>query len=425
MRDLLPADARARASLARRLMRSFEICGYERVTLPVFEYADVLERGLGSLDPNEVLRFVEPESGEVVALRPDMTPQVARLLATRLAEAPAPARLCYEGSVLRRRRERARRHRQIPQAGIELLGRNGLAGDLEVLSAAAGAIRAAGLDDFVIDLGHARIVGALLETTARENWPELVESLATKDSVELVRRAERAGLRGSVLRALAGLPELNGGNDVWNRAHALLRDTPAASAARELQALWDAASALQVAPRMVVDLGETWNFAYYTGAMFQILAEGPGEAVGSGGRYDGLLERFGVPWPAAGFAIDLDNLAWALDRAGRFEPNPAKILLSGAFESPATSSASHGLLEALRVAGIPSAPAPDDAAFAYARAWRYSHLVEIGKDSVIVIRTADETQVRLPKTDVEGLARAIAQSVRSDAEGGVSGGGEP
>src|SRR5689334_21005339 len=100
MRDLLPADARARASLSRRLMQSFELYGYERVTLPVFEYADVLERGLGSLDPNEVLRFVEPESGEVVALRPDMTPQVARLLATRLVEAPAPARLCYEGSVL-------------------------------------------------------------------------------------------------------------------------------------------------------------------------------------------------------------------------------------------------------------------------------------------------------------------------------------
>src|SRR5688500_19049502 len=177
MRDLLPADARARANLGRRLLDSFELHGYERVTLPVFEYADVLERGLGSLDANEVLRFVEPETGEVVALRPDMTPQVARLLATRLADAPPPARLCYEGSVLRRRRERARRHRQIPQAGIELLGREGAAGDLEVLSSACAAVRAAGLRDFVLDLGHARIAGALLEAVDEASWPALIEAL--------------------------------------------------------------------------------------------------------------------------------------------------------------------------------------------------------------------------------------------------------
>ncbi|MCE7891885.1 MAG: ATP phosphoribosyltransferase regulatory subunit, partial [Sorangiineae bacterium PRO1] len=73
MRDLLPDESRALSWLGRDLLETFELHGYQRVTVPVFEYAAVLERGLGALDPREVLRFVEPESGEVVALRPDMT----------------------------------------------------------------------------------------------------------------------------------------------------------------------------------------------------------------------------------------------------------------------------------------------------------------------------------------------------------------
>jgi ATP phosphoribosyltransferase regulatory subunit len=116
MRDFLPPDARRQAGLAKSLIGAFELFGYELITLPVFEYAQVLERGLGELDAEAMLRFVEPESGAVVALRPDMTPQIARVLSTRLREAPSPARLCYQGSVLRQRRERARSHRQISKS---------------------------------------------------------------------------------------------------------------------------------------------------------------------------------------------------------------------------------------------------------------------------------------------------------------------
>src|SRR4051812_30004585 len=157
MRDLLPGEAESRRRLARRVLEHFALSGYALVIPPAFELAEVLERGLGTLEPREVLRFVEPESGEIAALRPDMTPQIARMAATRLADRPVPMRLCYEGTVLRRRHERARRHRQILQAGVELIGVAGPDGDLELLYLAASAARAAGLTDFVVDLGHAEI----------------------------------------------------------------------------------------------------------------------------------------------------------------------------------------------------------------------------------------------------------------------------
>src|SRR5579863_2867310 len=178
MRDLLPEEAAARRALARKVLDRFEVFGFSLVTPPVFEFADVLERGLGTLAPADVLRFVEPESGEVAALRPDMTPQIARIVATRLRGRPPPFRLCYEGTVLRRRSGRARKHRQIPQVGVELAGLAGPEGDLELLSLAAAALRATGLEQFTIDIGDAGIVRSLLAGLAPEDQSRLTGALA-------------------------------------------------------------------------------------------------------------------------------------------------------------------------------------------------------------------------------------------------------
>src|SRR4051794_24221024 len=197
MRDLLPDEAQSRRALARRVLERFALAGYALVTPPVFEFADVLERGLGTLDPAEVLRFVEPESGEVAALRPDMTPQIARMVATRLAHEPAPIRLCYEGTIVRRRAGRARRHRQVPQTGVELYGAVPISGDLEVLRLAASVVRAVGLSRFVLDLGHASIARALLDPLAPAHAGAVTQALAQKDSGaldDLLRGPAGAGL---------------------------------------------------------------------------------------------------------------------------------------------------------------------------------------------------------------------------------------
>src|SRR6476661_6373621 len=108
-----------RADLSRQLAGVFEAWGYRRVITPVFEVADVLERGLGHDARAAAIRFVEPGTGEVVALRPDITPQIARLVATRMADVPGPIRLCYEGAVMRLAGEAGQR--EILQAGIELV----------------------------------------------------------------------------------------------------------------------------------------------------------------------------------------------------------------------------------------------------------------------------------------------------------------
>ncbi len=398
MRDFLPPDARRLGELARRLLGSFELFGYELVTLPVFEYESVLERGLGALDPEEVLRFVEPETGEVVALRPDMTPQLARVVATRLSQAVPPIRLSYHGSVLRRRRERARRHRQIYQAGVELIGLDGPSGDLEALEVACSAASAVGLDQFVLDLGHARIAFALLEGVEPVRQRAAVEALHLKDRVELLRAAAAAGLSRREQDALGALSELHGGREILKSAAKVLAGTRAQAGLEDLSRVVVAVEQRGLAPSVVVDLGETRNFAYYTGTTFQLHAHGPGVPVASGGRYDGLLEGFGRPLPAFGFAFGLDDLVWALGSTAQTEA-PPRVLLSGA---------ASGLAGGLRDQGLACAVGPEQDPLAYARAWRYTHCVSATASEAVVTSVTDLVEQRAP-LDAASVARVLVK----------------
>ncbi len=327
MRDLLPPKAAEQSRVGARVMKSFETFGYGRVWLPLFEYARILERTSSVV--GSALRFVEPESGEVVALRSDMTPQIARLVSTRYATAPRPLRLCYQGSVLRRRQERARTESQVIQAGVELVGKSGLGGDFEVLEVLAAAIGSTGLTNAVLDLGHAAIAQSLLRRVPAASRQGLTEALSAKDSAELARRAKSAGLDASETRALVALTELHGDSAVWKEAERVLSGTTAHAAVLELRGLYEQVVAAGLFSEVVVDLGEVRGFNYYTGPLFHVLAFGPGEPIASGGRYDTLLPRFGLPnTPSAGFAVDINNLCWALETQGVKHTGPVRVACS-------------------------------------------------------------------------------------------------
>lgn len=392
MRDLLPAQARRRRALSQAVLEHLDRAGYALVTLPAFEFTDVLERGLGTLDPTELLRFVDPESGQVAAFRPDMTPQIARLVATHLGASPPPLRLCYEGTVVRRRSRRARLHRQLPQAGVELLGVQGLAGDLEVVALLASSLQAAGLSSFLLDLGHAGITRTLLAPLPPALASEVSAALEQKDAATIERRLAAAGtghVPAPIARALARLPDLHGGGPraaphrqgaaLLQEGRDVLAGTPAAAALEELADVWARARAHQggvLEDVLRLDLGEARGLSYYTGVLFHALAEGPGEPVGAGGRYDDLLARFGRPLAAVGFALNLDALAWALGAAGVPATPPTRVLVTSA-----DLEAAHDLTASLRALGVAAVThlasvAPD----AYASAWGFSHVLSVGSE---------------------------------------------
>jgi ATP phosphoribosyltransferase regulatory subunit len=315
LRDPTPDHSAHLAELASRLHQVFESFGYRRLLLPTLERLAVVERGLSAAALDGVLKFVEPGSGEVVAIRPDITPQIARLWAARPDALPDPARLCYDGPVLRVREARAGRPREVHQAGVELLGAGGPEADAEALVVLRRSLDRAGLSEAVLEVGHARFAAEVL-AAARLPGPERAaaeEALSRKDEAALAASARRG--RGptaarDALPALAGLY----GEGALSRARALARGVPgAARALRELEAGLGLARRRRVR-EVEVDLGEVRGLGYYTGITFAGYAPGAGAAVASGGRYDALLARFGRPGPAIGFAVDLEYATQALER---------------------------------------------------------------------------------------------------------------
>lgn len=320
MRDFLPRAAARRVALAGRVTGVFEAWGYARIITPIFEHADVLERGLGPDARAAAIRFVEPGTGEVVALRPDITPQIARVVATRLADVEGPIRLCYEGAVTRRAGELGQR--EILQAGIELIDAPEPEGDAEVLAVAAAALAATGLPETRLDVGHVGPARCVLDAAPdAESRARLAAALARKD---------RAGLRA----AARGLPAQIGPiaealGSLWGPAEATLVRAAALPWPDDVRRALDGLRAVLAAfadladppaPPLTIDLGDVRGFDYYTGIRFAGYAGGAPDAVLRGGRYDELIGRYGRPARATGFAIDLEALAQAQRTVGVAAP---------------------------------------------------------------------------------------------------------
>ena len=355
VRDFLPRAALRRRALAERVERVFEAWGYARLITPVYECADVLERGLGSGAKAQAIRFVEPGSGEVVALRPDITPQVARIVATRLADVEPPIRLCYEGAVMRLAGELGQR--EILQAGIELVGAAEPEGDAEVLAVAAAALASTQLPETRLDVGHVAPARYVLQAvTDDDERARLAAALSRKD---------RGGLRAAT-RALpstiATLADALG--SLWGPADATL--------ARAAQLPWpdDVRAALErlrevltafarladpPAPALTIDLGDLRGFDYYTGVRFAGYAGGAPDAVLRGGRYDELIGRYGRAQRATGFAIDVEALAQAQRAVGIDAPAmPRGVAVYGAHAAAAARQLRARGLRAVVCASPPS-----------------------------------------------------------------------
>lgn len=408
MGDLLPPEAAERRALAQGVLRSFELYGYALVTPPVFEHSEVVERGNETLNARDLMRFVEPESGEVAVLRPDITPQIARIVATRLATQPPPLRLCYEGRVFRRQRGRARSHRQISQAGVECVGLPGTAGDTEVVTLAVRACEDAGLSDFRIELSDIRLVRSLLEAVPEAARAAVSEVMAQKDRASLRAVVGSAGASRNLGTQLEALLGLYGDREVLDTAYALFRSKQARTALDSLREIVDRLSVRGLGDRICFDLSDTRGLSYYTGMHFSILAPGPGEALGGGGRYDDLLGRFGFDAPATGFALDLGHLQWTLRAAGRDQLTTPEIRVVVAGRK---SQQVQAAVDRLRKADVVAATLADDdvqRCLAFARAWGYDGVVALTGETIRLLRATDATSHKLSAVDPE-LIRRLAR----------------
>jgi len=304
--DILPPEAGRIERLRRGILDLLEARGYELVMPPLLEYTESLLTGTGHDLDLQSFKLVDQLSGRMMALRADITPQVARIDA-HLLNRKGVTRLCYCGSVLHTRPASPGATRELIQLGAEIYGHPGVAADIEIQALACRALATAGARDVRLDVGHVAVFRSIVHAAGvgGEREAGLFEAIQRKDAraVKSLARSLDAGTRA----ALALLPELYGGAEVLATAEKKLPRLPELT--RALATLRALAKASPVP--VGFDLAELRGYHYHSGVVFDAYCKGVGGAVARGGRYDEVGKAFGRSRPATGFSIDLRALAAA------------------------------------------------------------------------------------------------------------------
>jgi ATP phosphoribosyltransferase regulatory subunit len=305
-RDVLPDEMRELRAVTDRIRNVFEEAGYGEIYTPALEYEDTFERA-GMTATKPAYRMFD-EQGNLLVLRSDMTVPIARVVATRYAHVDPPLRFSYFAHAYRGVRPQRGQSREFLQAGIELIGSPAPEGTAEVLGAMSAALDAAGLDSYSIGLGDAALYPALLDAFAAgaETRERILTELVVGNFVGVERELQALALGPDEQQLLLQVPQRRGGPEVLEGLSGPLEE--AVTGMRAVHALLEP----RTAERVIFDLGLVRSLGYYTGAVFQVYDPAYGVPIGSGGRYDDLLGRFGRPLPAVGFALNVERLHIAL-----------------------------------------------------------------------------------------------------------------
>ncbi|MDZ4202083.1 MAG: ATP phosphoribosyltransferase regulatory subunit [Gallionella sp.] len=341
IQDMLPDEAWRVEGMRAQFLELMRTNGYQLVAPPLLEYAESLLIDGGSDTDLRTFKLVDQLSGRTLALRADITPQVARVDA-HLLNRQGIARLCYAGSVLHTQPVGLTRTRELLQIGAELYGHSGLESDLEIQQLMLQTLALFGIDEVHLDLGHVGVFRALVSHAGIDKAleGELFAALQSKDSAAL--RVLTQSMEGGLRAALLALPTLYGNcADVLARARSELPAYPEIRAA--LDDLNGISLKLQARVSSVgIDLADLRGYHYHSGMVFAAYHAGSHDAIALGGRYDDLGKSFGRARAATGFSMDLRQLYNLL---------PAQAAVLGICAPHLDDAALIGKIEQLRAAG--------------------------------------------------------------------------
>ena len=312
-RDFAPADLRLRAWLFDHFAATSHLYGYDQFETPVLESEALFTRKAGEEITGQLYSF-EDKGGRRVALRPELTPSLARLALAQGPTAPRPAKWFTIGQCWRYERTTRGRRREHYQWNMDVLGVEGVAAEAELLAAIVTFLGRVGLtpDDVVIRVSSRKVLQALMAAAGvpDEAFGRACVVVDKADKLPPAAVAAELEALGVTPAAAADvLAAVGVGGDgaspvatVDALAARLGADHPAVV---ELRTLWALAAASGVEPWLAFDPSCVRGLAYYTGIVFEGRdREGALRAIFGGGRYDGLLETYGgPPTPAAGFGF--------------------------------------------------------------------------------------------------------------------------
>lgn len=315
VRDIYNLECRKKMTVQNQLHHTLHLYGYQDIQTPTFEYMDVFREEIGTISSRELYKFFDRE-GNILALRPDITPSIARAAATLFEYEEFPIRLCYIGNTFINHSSYQGRLKENTQLGAELIGEDSIEADAEMIAMLVDGLKKVGLKEFQVNIGHVDYLCALLESSGlqEEIKAEIYTLIANRNYFGVDEILDREGTESSIKEAFQILPELVGGVEVLRKSATITTHPKAKSAIVRLLKIYALLQLYGVEEHVTFDLSMSGSYGYYSGIIFRAYTYGTGDAVVRGGRYDHLLEKYGRSTPSIGFAIIVDELMSALSR---------------------------------------------------------------------------------------------------------------
>lgn len=327
MKDILFEECEIKLTIEEHLRKVYKYSGFSEIISPTLEFYDVFNSSNQSI-PQEKMYKLFDSSGRILVLRPDMTTPIGRITSTKIKSSVYPLKLCYTSNIFRINENLNGKMSEVTQSGVEIIGVKNLKADAEVIITAINALLELGLKNFKIELGQANFFKALIQDIQLDE--DEIEKLRTlienKNFITLSNflREKEEGVDEENIKILEKLPQLFGDIEIIDKARSLTKNEGAIEALNNIRDIYSIIEKIGLSSYITIDLGMVQNIDYYTGIIFKGYAEEVGDYILSGGRYDNLIEQFGLCLPATGFAINVDNIMMALKKQSLLSPKENK-----------------------------------------------------------------------------------------------------
>lgn len=316
VRDIYNDECEKKHYILDRMRQVIQSYGYRFIETPTFEFFDIFGQEVGTTPSKDLYKFFDRE-GNTLVLRPDMTPSIARAASKYFPIETEPVRLCYEGNVFINNNSYQGRLKESTQLGVEFIGENSVDADGEIIALVVNNLKAAGLEQFQISIGHADLFCQLMKAADFDAEAEetLRDLILNKNFFGVDEFLERHQVTDDLRSLFSMLGKMYASPKEWAGMNEIaLRFPGVADALSYLQELYELLEVYDVTKYVSFELGLISSYSYYTGILFSGYTFGSGEPIVKGGRYDGLLSYFGKEAPAIGFALMVDQLLLALER---------------------------------------------------------------------------------------------------------------